>query len=152
MEDGRYRLKGIGCFLIITSVFFNLLLIMAFSWYTDGMQEKNSKLVYSTDRGGSLKGKDLPVETPRETAPALALQRVTVRLDRKARGGKSVSVIEGLRMSGKDQENLLKGLKSRLGTGGTARDSGAIEIQGDHRDAIMAVLEKMGFRPKRSGG
>ncbi len=116
------------------------------------MQEKNSKLVYSTERGDSRKGKALPAETPREAAPALTQQRVTVRLDRKSRGGKSVTVIEGLRISGKEQETLLKGLKSRLGTGGTARDSGAIEIQGDHRDAIVAVLEKMGFRPKRSGG
>jgi translation initiation factor 1 len=46
---------------------------------------------------------------------------------------------------------LLKQFKDRLGTGGTVKDI-ALEIQGDHRDAVMEVLEKMGYRPKRSGG
>ena len=114
------------------------------------MQDKNAKLVYSTDRGDSRKERS--AERPPEAAPKQTQQRVTVRLDRKARGGKSVSVIDGLRISGKEQETLLKDLKSRLGTGGTSKEPGKIEIQGDHRDAIIAVLEKMGLRPKRSGG
>jgi translation initiation factor 1 len=76
---------------------------------------------------------------------------VTIRLDRKSRAGKSVTVIEGLLMSEKKREALLKQLKGKLGTGGTVRDD-ALEIQGDHREALMTVLEKMGYRPKRSGG
>lgn len=74
-----------------------------------------------------------------------------VRLDRKGRGGKSVTVIEGLQMAQQGKEALLKKLKAGIGTGGTVKDS-ALEIQGDHCGTIMAALEKLGYRPKRSGG
>jgi translation initiation factor 1 len=52
-------------------------------------------------------------------------------------------------MQHKEMKSLLKQLKAKLGTGGAVKDS-AIEIQGDHCDAVMAALEKMGYRPKRS--
>jgi len=74
-----------------------------------------------------------------------------VRLDRKGRGGKSVTVIEGLDVPFKESEKLLKQLKAKLGTGGSVRD-GSLEIQGDHCDAVMAELKRSGRRPKRSGG
>lgn len=113
------------------------------------MAEEKSKLVYSTEktvpRDEKLKGK-----APIEGKPP-ALQKVTVRLDRKARGGKSVTVIEGISMPQKDMGALLRQLKAGLGTGGTLRDA-CLEIQGDHRDALMLTLQKMGYRPKRSGG
>ncbi|MCX5907886.1 MAG: hypothetical protein NTY64_12070 [Deltaproteobacteria bacterium] len=54
-------------------------------------------------------------------------------------------------MPHKKSEELLKQLKARLGTGGTIKGT-SFEIQGDHRDALMAALEKMGYTPKRSGG
>jgi translation initiation factor 1 len=78
-------------------------------------------------------------------------QKVTVRLERKGRGGKSVTVIDGLQMRQKEREALLKQLKTKLGTGGTVKDA-SLEIQGDHRDALMAELGKMGYTAKRSGG
>ncbi|HEX8949941.1 MAG TPA: translation initiation factor [Dissulfurispiraceae bacterium] len=74
-----------------------------------------------------------------------------MRLERKGRGGKSVTVIEGLPPPLQQREALLKQLKAGLGTGGTVTDAG-FEIQGDHRDALMSALEKAGLRPKRSGG
>ncbi len=54
-------------------------------------------------------------------------------------------------MASNDMDSLLKKLKSRFGTGGAVKDT-VIEIQGDRRDAIMAVLESLGYRPKRAGG
>ncbi len=118
------------------------------------MPDERSKLVYSTDQKLPLPDKTRKaraVEKAFQAGLSPAPQKVTVRLDRKGRGGKSVSVIEGLTMAEKEREALLKQLKARLGTGGTTRDA-ALEIQGDHCDALMAALGKMGYRPKRSGG
>jgi translation initiation factor 1 len=75
---------------------------------------------------------------------------VYVRLEKKGRGGKTVSVIDGLHLSLQEREKLLKQFKTILGTGGTIKDN-ALEIQGDHRDRIIELLQTMGYRPKRSG-
>jgi translation initiation factor 1 len=116
------------------------------------MPDKKSKLVYSTDKFISRKerpaGNNRRGERP--FAPT-AHQKVIVRLDRKRRGGKSVTVIEGLQIPIKDMETLLKELKAGLGTGGTVKDT-TLEIQGDHCDALIAALTKLGYRPKHSGG
>jgi translation initiation factor 1 len=113
------------------------------------MPEEKSKLVYSTDKVVSRKGKK--VEDSVKPAPGPPHQRVIVRLDRKRRGGKSVTVIDGLPLPVKGMERLLKQLKAGLGTGGTVKDS-SLEIQGDHCNAVMTALTNMGYRPKRSGG
>ena len=112
------------------------------------MSEKNTKLVYSTEKVISRKEKT--IEDNVKPAKDLSQQRVIVRLDRKQRGGKSVTVIEGLQLSIKEMESLLKQLKAGLGTGGTVKDS-SLEIQGDHCNAIIKTLSDMVYRPKRSG-
>jgi translation initiation factor 1 len=120
------------------------------------MDDKKSELVYSTDRPVARKeGQEkYSVRQSQVQSPAKSSAKcggVIVRLERKQRGGKSVTVIEGLQIPEKDRETLLKQLKTGLGTGGTLRD-GSLEIQGDHRDAIIATLTKAGYSPKRSGG
>lgn len=118
------------------------------------MPKEKSKLVYSTEQAISRQGntrKEKPVEKALQPNLYPAQQKVTVRLDRKDRGGKTVTIIEGLQMPHKERETLLKQLKARLGTGGTVKDT-SFEIQGDHRNALMTALEKMGYKPKRSGG
>jgi translation initiation factor 1 len=113
------------------------------------MPDEKSKLVYSTDRVIQLKKK--LVKNALQASVRPMQQKVTVRLERKGRGGKSVTVIDGLQMRQKEREALLKQLKTKLGTGGTVKDA-SLEIQGDHRDALMAELGKMGYTAKRSGG
>ncbi|NOY39339.1 MAG: translation initiation factor [Nitrospirae bacterium] len=113
------------------------------------MPRDDSKLVYSTDSVVPGKEKAVVKVSGEQLSPGK--QKVRVRLDRKHRGGKSVTVIEGLRMQNAELRNLLKQLKSRLGTGGAIKDD-LLEIQGDRRGAVMTVLEKMGYKPKRSGG
>lgn len=76
---------------------------------------------------------------------------VRVRRESKGRGGKTVTVVSGV--PGDDEAlKLLSGeLKRRCGTGGTVKD-GAIEIQGDHCDLLVAELARRGFTVKRAGG
>src|SRR5271157_2681741 len=111
------------------------------------MPDDKSKLVYSTEQAISRKEK--PVEKVLQNV-CPAQQKVTVRLDKKGRGGKTVTVVDGLQMTQNKMEALLRQLKARLGAGGTVKDT-SLEIQGDHRDMLMSVLEVMGYTPKRSG-
>jgi translation initiation factor 1 len=76
---------------------------------------------------------------------------IRVSLDKKARRGKKVTVVSGLPLAEEALLNLAAGLKQICGSGGTVKD-GQIEIQGDHRDRIMADLQNRGYKPKRSGG
>lgn len=112
------------------------------------MRDEKSRLIYSTDTAIPRK-KNNDGEAPQVTIQP-PRQKVYVRLDRKGRGGKSVTLIEGLLIPVRDGEALLKQLKTRLGTGGTIR-SGVFEIQGDRRDAIIELLQGMGHKPKRAG-
>jgi translation initiation factor 1 len=76
-----------------------------------------------------------------------------VRVGRQTQGrsGKGVTVITGLPLNEADLEKLARELKQRCGSGGTVRD-GVVEIQGEHRDTLVAELTKRGYTVKRSGG
>ncbi len=113
------------------------------------MSEEKSKLVYSTEK--LISRKERPSGNSVKPALNPANQKVIVRHDRKRRGGKSVTVIEGLHIPTKDREALLRELKAGLGAGGTIKDT-SLEIQGDHCDTLIAALTKLGYSPKRSGG
>ncbi len=76
---------------------------------------------------------------------------VRVGRETQGRGGKGVSVITGLPLTQERLEELAKQLKKRCGCGGTVRN-GVIEIQGDHRDLLVAELTRLGYPAKRSGG
>ncbi len=67
------------------------------------------------------------------------------------RAGKGVSVISGLPLSASELEDLAGRLKRLCGAGGAVKD-GVIEIQGDHRDRLVAELRRLGYDAKRSGG
>ena len=76
-----------------------------------------------------------------------------VRVSRQTQGraGRGVTVISGLTLRAAELEALASELKRRCGSGGTVRD-GAIEIQGEHRDTLVAELARRGITAKRAGG
>jgi translation initiation factor 1 len=89
-----------------------------------------------------------PPPTP---AKALGQARVRVAREVSGRGGKGVSVISGLPLQEAALEELATRLKKLCGAGGAVKN-GVIEIQGDHRDRLVAELCKLGYDAKRSGG
>ena len=111
-------------------------------------------MVYSTERGLVCPKCRLPTATCRcgkaEPAPA-GDGIVRVRRETKGRGGKTVTTVSGVPLGGEALRNLAKDLKRRCGTGGTIKD-GVIEIQGDHRETIVAELSRRGFTAKLAGG
>jgi translation initiation factor 1 len=84
-------------------------------------------------------------------APKAGPAKVRVAREVSGRGGKGVSVITGLPLAGEALEELATRLKKTCGAGGAVKD-GTIEIQGDHRDRLVAELCKLGYDAKRSGG
>ncbi len=69
----------------------------------------------------------------------------------KGRKGKGVTVVTGVPLGQADLEKLPRDLQKKCGSGGTVRD-GVIEIQGEHRDALVEELCRRGYSVKRSGG
>jgi len=77
---------------------------------------------------------------------------VRVLIEKKGRGGKTVSIVQGLQVNPDHLEKISKELKSQCGTGGSAK-KGEIIIQGDHRDKIIKILKSKGYNNvKKSGG
>lgn len=76
---------------------------------------------------------------------------VRVMLDRKGRGGKAVTLVMGVPGEGDEIAALGQALKKLCGAGGAVKDD-VIEVQGDHRDRIIARLTTLGYRVKRVGG
>lgn len=74
-----------------------------------------------------------------------------IRLERKHRGGKTVTAITGIPLNEDAARQLAADLKRRCGTGGALKD-GVIEIQGDHRLVVQALLQERGFKVKLAGG
>ena len=122
-----------------------------------------SRLVYSTDSGRVCPACGQPVAhcTCKATAAAQARARqagsgkadniVRVQLDTKGRKGKGVTVVTGAPLPDDALAQLGKQLKALCGAGGTVKD-GVIEVQGDHREVVMAALQKLGYTVKRVGG
>ncbi len=120
---------------------------------------QGKRLVYSTEDGQigkSMQPSRRGKKKVSKNASGSAIknpgkQGVRIRRESKGRGGKSVCVIDGLPLNNIELKALQKKLKSQLGTGGAVKD-GCIEIQGDHREKLLQMLDKEGFKAKLSGG
>lgn len=122
---------------------------------TDGRHKGPATgLVYSTDTGrmcptcrravGDCTCKRLPVIPVTDGI-------VRVSHETKGRKGKGVTVIKGVPLASDALATLAKQLKTACGSGGTAKD-GVVEIQGDHRETVIAALVRQGHVVKRAGG
>ncbi|WP_043317897.1 stress response translation initiation inhibitor YciH [Microbulbifer sp. HZ11] len=107
------------------------------------MRDKN-RLVYSTDRG---RIKEPAQEEKRHQGDGI----VRIQRETKGRKGKGVTCVRGLDGTDAELKLLLAELKKRCGCGGALKD-GVIEIQGDKREEIKAVLEGKQLKVKLAGG
>ncbi|NEO54289.1 MAG: translation initiation factor [Okeania sp. SIO3B5] len=78
-------------------------------------------------------------------------QNLKVQASRKGRKGKTVTIISGFQSNQEILTALLKQLKNQCGAGGTLKDN-EIEIQGEHKQKLLEILTKLGYKAKISGG
>jgi translation initiation factor 1 len=109
------------------------------------------RLVFSTEAGRICATCGWPASdcrcSRREQEPVPEKPVAKLRLEMKGRGGKTVTVVDGLPRNEEFLTELAHALKKACGTGGTVRD-GSIELQGDHRERLAALLLEKGFRVK----
>ncbi len=112
-------------------------------------------LVYSTDVGRICPTCRKPVAQCgcKRAAVVRPAGDGVVRVSRssKGRGGKTVTLVQGVPLDDAALNQLGKTLKTACGSGGTVKD-GVIEIQGDHRELLVRVLSAQGYVVKLAGG
>jgi len=115
----------------------------------------NSGLVYSTEHGRTCPKCGHPKAqcacSQKQTQAKKGDGIVRVSRETKGRKGSGVTLITGLPLTESELIALAKQLKQRCGSGGTVK-SGVIEVQGDHRDVVLAELIRLGFQAKKAGG
>jgi translation initiation factor 1 len=115
---------------------------------------KATRRVYSTDggrlcpqchrpTGECVCGKDRPVSAGDGI--------VRIRRETKGRGGKAMTVVDGIPLAPEQLKQLAREMKQRCGVGGSVKDD-AIEIQGDQRELLREFLQQRGYTVKLSGG
>lgn len=104
-------------------------------------------IMYSTDPSFIYDEEAAAIDEPIPNAQ----QDLRVKLDKKNRGGKAVTLITGFIGDDEKLMALAKMLKTKCGVGGAAKD-GEILIQGDFRDKVISILQKEGYKVKKSGG
>ena len=104
------------------------------------------RVVYSSSDGDLRKARPADVVRARNTTG-----RVKVRREIGGRKGKTVTTVANVPLADAGLKDLAGKLKKRCGVGGSVKD-GVIELQGDHRDAVLEVLKADGYDAVRAGG
>jgi translation initiation factor 1 len=107
---------------------------------------RGSRVVYSTTDGDLRKAPDPKLKQRKADG-----DRVKVRREVAGRRGKAVTTVSGVPVGDVQLKELAGKLKKRCGVGGSVKD-GIIEIQGDHRDVVVAILQAEGYTPVLAGG
>lgn len=112
--------------------------------------KNNARLVYSTETAGTCPGCGWPQRdcqcSSRHAPDAPVPSRIVakVRMEKKGRGGKTVTVVYGLPQNAEFLKELSQELKRACGTGGTVVEGG-VELQGDLRPRVRDVLAQRGY-------
>jgi translation initiation factor 1 len=115
------------------------------------VSDTRRRVVYSTAGGASCAGCGWPLGDCRcakdldEPVPERIVARL--RVEKKGRGGKTVTIVEGLPRNARFLDGLAQDLKKACGTGGTVTER-AIELQGDRRERVREILSKKGIAVK----
>ncbi|MBB1418338.1 stress response translation initiation inhibitor YciH [Pseudoalteromonas sp. SG44-1] len=107
----------------------------------------DSNLVYSTETGRISQPK------PSTEVASKVFKDGALRIERQTKGrkGKGVMLVTGIDSEQHDLKKLAKTIKSKMGQGGALKD-GIIEVQGDDREKLKAILEALKFKVKIAGG
>jgi translation initiation factor 1 len=106
----------------------------------------DTKVVWSSSDGDLRKARDPQVKARLEGGG-----RVKVRRETAGRRGKTVTTVSNVPVDDDGLKALAGRLKKRCGVGGSAKD-GVVELQGDHRDAVVEVLKAEGYDIVLAGG
>jgi translation initiation factor 1 len=112
---------------------------------------ENARIVYSSAAGKICRGCGQPERGCRcgqgasEPVPNRPIAKL--RMEKKGRGGKTVTVVFGLPNNAAFLKDLTQDLKRACGTGGTATDEG-VELQGDLRERVRELLLARGYLVK----
>lgn len=121
------------------------------------LRDQLGGLVYSTEAGRTCSGCGKALGSCRcaEHAEAERISAldgvIRIRREVSGRKGKGVTTVAGVPLVEKELRALAKKMKQQCGTGGAVK-AGVIEIQGDHRATLKALLETEGYTVKLAGG
>jgi len=108
--------------------------------------KRDFRVVYSTTDGDLRKARDPGLKERRVDG-----NRVKVRREVAHRRGKAVTTVSGVPADDAGLKELAGRFKKRCGVGGSVKN-GVIEIQGDHRDVVVEILQAEGYTPVLAGG
>ena len=112
-------------------------------------RSRDTRVVWSSDDGDLRKARD--PDAARARGLTRAGGRVKVRRETSGRRGKAVTTVADVPLDDAGLRELAGRLKTRCGVGGSVKD-GVIELQGDHRDAVLEALRADGYDAVLAGG